>query len=48
MSLDGSNGGIGGRLANAIVVKREFHPGTATNKTTAGLPEVGHSKKGQP
>lgn len=34
MSLDGSDGGIGGRPANVIVVKNAFRAGTATNKTS--------------
>jgi hypothetical protein len=33
LSLDGSDGGIGGRPANVIVIKNLFRSGTATNKT---------------
>ncbi len=33
LSLDGSDGGIGGRPANVIIVKNQFRSGTATNKT---------------
>jgi hypothetical protein len=33
LSIDGSDGGIGGRPANVIVIKSLFCSGTATNKT---------------
>jgi hypothetical protein len=33
LSIDGSDGGIGGRPANVIVIKSQFRSGTATNKT---------------
>ena len=33
LSLDGSDGGIGGWSTNVIVIKNLFHSGTATNKT---------------
>jgi len=33
LSLDGSDGGIGGRPANVIIIKNNCRTGTATNKT---------------
>ena len=32
MSLDGSDGGVGGRLANSVTVRGVTRVGTATNK----------------
>jgi hypothetical protein len=48
LSLDGSDGGIGGRPANVIVIKNLFRSGTATNKTNvSSTPMCGSNAAGK-